>query len=423
MNPEFQKILKRIFLSSLAAVGSVFAGHTMPETTMPAPAAAIAPDEKKRGGSAFPSLVLQQRDAPLEVAAHRSHSSHSSHRSSSHSSHRSATYTRPSVTPPMQTRPVHVTPRTPSGTTQKTSGTKDAPVSQKEEYKLGDRELSLDMTGADVVELANLLKRHGFLSNHTVVSHRYTTKISTAISDFQQQAGLPVTGKCSFETIRQLQQWTGEKKPEKPTTTDETLRRIQPLDETKPLPQPEKPTTTDEALRRIPQPPGETKPLPQPEKPTPVEGKLVLGQRELKLGDEGDDVRELRTLLIKFAVLDSRKKNSTQFDKGVEASVRALQRKMSLPTTGVFDHATFEDATRTLGQRDLRLNASGADVVELRILLIRQNLLRPSASASMLFDAEVEAAVRKLQRKLLLPSTGVFDKATFSKMKSWRGRK
>jgi len=113
------------------------------------------------------------------VDSHRSHRSHSSHRSSRYSS---------------ATSPKAV-----------------AQVKEYETYSLGDRILTKGMYGKDVNELVGKLIKYYYLrpdfSAQKSGYSLYDAAVVEAVKNFQQDAGLPVTGSFGKEDKAALDKW------------------------------------------------------------------------------------------------------------------------------------------------------------------------------------------------------------------------
>ena len=124
-------------------------------------------------------------------------------------------------------------------------------------------------------------------------------------------------------------------------------------------------------------------------------------RRELDQGDEGPDVELVQRKLRCF--------RSGVYDLETASRVRALQKRLGAPVTGILDRDTAEalGESPVAGQtpswyvRALFLDDCGDDVAELRRML--------GLSPSACFDEEVDQAVRRFQSSLAVTPNGVVD--------------
>ncbi|GAB3913486.1 N-acetylmuramoyl-L-alanine amidase [Kibdelosporangium lantanae] len=141
--------------------------------------------------------------------------------------------------------------------------------------------------------------------------------------------------------------------------------------------------------------------------------------RELRRGDAGPAVAEIRATLAGLGLLPSANGSPTpaQFDEPLEDAIRAFQQQRGLITDGIVGPATYQalrDATYRLGGRPLAYlvsaPVSGDDVLTLqqRLLELGYDAGRPNG----VFGAQTEAALRNFQRDYGLTVDGMCGSET-----------
>lgn len=218
------------------------------------------------------------------VDSHRSHSSHRSHRSSrynNHSSHYSSTYSSGSSGSSTQT------PKTTPAQNSASNFVSTATPAY-ETYSLGDRTLSQGSYGSDVDELVSKLKKYYYLKSDFSAKKAgyalYDATVVAAVKDFQQDAGLSVSGTFGSKDKSALNHWDASKT------------------------------------------------------------KIKLGIRSLTVGDSGNDVYELVKLLEKAGCPPNPKlleDKGRKYTTDVAMAVKVFQAFAGLSVTGIADIDTI----------------------------------------------------------------------------------
>jgi hypothetical protein len=205
MNRVAKKILKSLLLSATVALAnSANAKKTdLPESltlglSSDNPEFKEADSKQKIVRDVY--KILKNGNAKL-IAGHRSHSSHRSHRSSSggHYSHSSSSYSS------------GLSSGGSSYSSSAGSGSSSSHVKKK--YNLGERKLSVDMSGNDVTQLVELLRKAGFPPNENVLHYKneegyvFSEDITMAIKVFQAFHGIKPTGDLDSKTITELKKY------------------------------------------------------------------------------------------------------------------------------------------------------------------------------------------------------------------------
>jgi murein L,D-transpeptidase YcbB/YkuD len=229
MNSKHIKILKNIFLSSVATIFSVDSNANI--YNIDKIKLSLNEDENSlnidKSLRLSPKLIIKFNDdnsySTLAHKSHSSHSSHSSHRShSSHSSHYSGynsndaktvypttpaktTKKTPVDTTPKST-PVYTTPKTPNNTSLKETDKKNSTPNYDNHFNLGDRVLRIGMSGTDVEELIDLLEIEGYYIKNDVnyVYDTFDIGVENAVKKFQKDKGLTDDGVVGAKTIYYL---------------------------------------------------------------------------------------------------------------------------------------------------------------------------------------------------------------------------
>jgi N-acetylmuramoyl-L-alanine amidase len=141
--------------------------------------------------------------------------------------------------------------------------------------------------------------------------------------------------------------------------------------------------------------------------------------RVLRRGDAGEDVAEIRSMLVSLGLLQAPGSPAagTTFDPEVEQAVRGFQQRRGLITDGIVGPATYQvlrGATYHLGSRPLAYLISspvhGDDVFALqdRLTELGYDAGRPDG----MFGARTEKALRNFQRDYGLTVDGICGAAT-----------
>lgn len=296
---ELKKLTKKIALSALAALYG---------TTHSAPANINAISDENfndRNGNVSadkPTLLLKK--AILDYnrflenpASHRSHRSHSSHRSHYSSSSGSRTYTKPSS-------------KSQSGSSSSSSSgsrvytptytpTYSTPITT---YSLGDRVLKQGMTGDDIKELNSKLYQKGYLSSPRTFSSSFDGTTALAVKKFQKDYGLTVDGIAGQTTILYLKYDLA--KPSNSATENISNNKTFPSS-----------TSTQ-----------------------------TLGERVLKFGMEGQDVKELKEYLVNLGYLKQSdfEFGKLKFDQKTKEAVQYFQRAKRISVDGIVGRTTLQ---------------------------------------------------------------------------------
>lgn len=168
-----------------------------------------------------------------------------------------------------------------------------------------------------------------------------------------------------------------------------------------------------------------------------IDQEYTLGMRTLSFGMSGNDVTELTTLLQKNGFISE---ISYEYTELVQIAVQNFQQEAQLENNGICDLATINKLKNwnnkpnqinkntneenisesnisqnepTLERKILKVGDYGAEVNELIKLLIKKKKLSIIYKDRILFDKNVEQALKKLQKELGLPATGIYDNKTY----------
>lgn len=146
------------------------------------------------------------------------------------------------------------------------------------------------------------------------------------------------------------------------------------------------------------------------------------------IGLYGNDVNQLVNLLQEKYYLRSdfsaTQSGYSLFDDEVEEAVKQFQKDAKLTVNGIMDLASIKalkswdgaNSTKKLGIRELKLNDSGTDVLELIELLNKAGFPPdPKKLDGNKFNDEVEKAVKAFQMSIV---SGVADAETINMLKS-----
>lgn len=172
-----------------------------------------------------------------------------------------------------------------SSTTTTTRSTYVPTTTSPADYTLGSRSLTLNVYGADVKALVELLiKHHYFMKEATQTNYLgyivYDKQVQDAVRSFQSDAGLTPDGIAGSQTITRLKTWV-------PKVYD-------------------------------------------------------LGDRLLKKGMRGSDVTQLKNILIDKGLLEKPfAKGSIVFDASLESALKAFQNSIGIDASGILDAQTL----------------------------------------------------------------------------------
>lgn len=144
----------------------------------------------------------------------------------------------------------------------------------------------------------------------------------------------------------------------------------------------------------------------------------------LKLGSNGNDVKELQKILIKNGLLNS--EATGYFGKLTKDALIKWQKKNKIKTTGVLDRDTIAllspiptEITQAIPvskisniptyifSKDISIGSKNNDVKELQKILIADGVLKTKATGY--FGDATKKAIKVWQTKNNLPITGIFD--------------
>ena len=137
----------------------------------------------------------------------------------------------------------------------------------------------------------------------------------------------------------------------------------------------------------------------------------ILDGRELKYGDEGDDVLTLQNRLKDLKYYTGNL--SGRYREGTRDAVRKFQGDYGLEKTGVADLAT-QDLIFSAKYRPLRYGASGDEVRRLQIRLTELGFFTGKVTGS--FREETQKSVRAFQEAAGITATGAADAETLEKL-------
>jgi spoIID/lytB domain-containing protein len=107
------------------------------------------------------------------------------------------------------------------------------------------------------------------------------------------------------------------------------------------------------------------------------------------------------------------------YNKAVQNGVRAFQKDAALTQDGIAGSATITKLQTwvpkvyNLGDRVLKKEMQGADVTQLKNILIDKGFLeKPFAKGEIRFDAAIETALKKFQNSVGIDATGTVDAQT-----------
>lgn len=87
-----------------------------------------------------------------------------------------------------------------------------------------------------------------------------------------------------------------------------------------------------------------------------------LGDRDLRKGDKGDDVKELQEDLMKLGWSFPKYGADGDFGSETESNVKGFQRTEGLPVTGIFDHSSYEALMLKLGKGKVEITGNTVNV-------------------------------------------------------------
>lgn len=87
-----------------------------------------------------------------------------------------------------------------------------------------------------------------------------------------------------------------------------------------------------------------------------------LGDRDLRKGDKGEDVKELQEDLMTLGWSFPRYGADGDFGSETESNVKGFQRTEGLPVTGIFDHASYEALMVKLGKGKVEITGGTVNV-------------------------------------------------------------
>ena len=133
----------------------------------------------------------------------------------------------------------------------------------------------------------------------------------------------------------------------------------------------------------------------------------ITEARELKYGDEGDDVKEIQIRLQELKYYTGNL--SGRYREGTREAVKAFQEDYGLEKTGVADAAT-QSRLFTARYHTLRYGAKGDEVKELQTRLMELGYYKGKISGNFL--GGTQKGLREFQERSGLPVTGAADPLT-----------
>lgn len=139
----------------------------------------------------------------------------------------------------------------------------------------------------------------------------------------------------------------------------------------------------------------------------------------------GADVKALTDLLVKHKYIAKSSVGTNSlgyvvFDSDVREAVRAFQKDAGLSQDGIAGNATIAKLQTwvpkvyNLGDRVLKKEMRGADVTQLKNILIDKGFLKkPFVKGEIRFDAAIENALKQFQDSVGIDATGKLDAQTF----------
>lgn len=139
--------------------------------------------------------------------------------------------------------------------------------------------------------------------------------------------------------------------------------------------------------------------------------------RDLRLGDEGEAVVDVRSRLATLGLADAGAERAALFDTALDTAVRLFQERRGLTVDGIVGAATYralEDATWSLGDRVL-VHVPGAVLQGDDVIALQQQLLHLGFAVGQVdgrFGQATERAVTEFQRNAGLVPDGTCGPAT-----------
>lgn len=165
----------------------------------------------------------------------------------------------------------------------------------------------------------------------------------------------------------------------------------------------------------------------------------LLYKSELKLGDSGIRVNELKNFLETISLFDSEIPYlplTDTFDKNMQEVVMAFQNKYKLPATGVINSQTWakiqsvykntlayiksqnvEELDKYYPGVFLTLGMTGDDVIKLQKLLLalcKKNHSIPGVKVNGTFDSLTDNSVKTIQKRNNIPEDGIVSSTTWN---------
>lgn len=136
---------------------------------------------------------------------------------------------------------------------------------------------------------------------------------------------------------------------------------------------------------------------------------VIIDSRELKYGDEGDDVKTLQQRLMELFYYSGNL--SGRYREGTRAAIKAFQEDFDLEVTGEADAKTQSLLFSTL-YRPLKVGSSGEDVKRLQTRLMELGYYTGKISGNYLEGTK--SAIAAFQEKIGEEATGIADPDTQS---------
>lgn len=206
MKTNFQKIIKKIFLTSLGTLGVSQATEaiTIENNISEANGNGLQLKENKENDLSQKFVLKFGGDNSYLIAGHRSHRSHQSHRSHYSSSSGGSSSSSRSKSSSSGTSSSVRNNNSASGTSGYTL------PAQNKVYKLGDRILKRGMRGHDVTELLNILVAKKYIipkegtEQIATGEFEFTELIEDSVKKFQEDCALTCDGIVGTTTVYHL---------------------------------------------------------------------------------------------------------------------------------------------------------------------------------------------------------------------------
>lgn len=144
----------------------------------------------------------------------------------------------------------------------------------------------------------------------------------------------------------------------------------------------------------------------------------------MSLNSYGADVKALVDLLIRHKYIEKTSVSTNNsgyvvFDSEVRSAVRAFQKDVGIAQDGIAGSSTISrlqvwvSENYDLGDRLLKRGMRGTDVTQLKNILIDKEFMeKPFVKGKIVFDIEIERALKKFQDSIGIDASGQTDTQT-----------